>query len=248
MGAKIEEVDYDGIMRQANKIADRASNMQNYIKQAFQRMDQMRNNWFGDSYDNFIRGVNMSIPGLNNTFMNTVVTYPMEIAAKARSLASANQAHVSVGLPANTAIQLADITLTGKGSKLRFREDQVRDDQANIKTNFENAKSEVDKAINEANNLKSEWQSVSGDRNIQELVQSFNRVKNIIAGLQDSLDSCISAQALTVNALESAAQAVDTAGNIMEDAVDSAKDAVANTVNKIQETAADVWRNLTGGN
>ena len=248
MGANITEVDYDGIMQQANKIAKHANEMQKNIKEAFDKINSMSEHWFGNSYDNFVRGANLSITGLNTTFMSTVVTYPLEIAAKAKSLAAANQSQVNTAFPNELALQLEEVPLTNKGSKLRFKEEQIKSDQAAINNKFDAAMEDLDNAVREANGLKETWQSVSGDNNIRELVAALNRVKGVINGLKASLDSCITAQAVTVNALEAAAQVVDTAGDILDNTVDAAKDALANTVNQIQETAADIWRNLTGQN
>ena len=85
--ADIKEIDYDQIIVKASQIASAANEMQTNIKDAFTKIDSMRENWFGNSYDNFINVVNMSIPGLNKIFEVTVSDIPHEIAAKAKSYA-----------------------------------------------------------------------------------------------------------------------------------------------------------------
>lgn len=62
------------------------------------------------------------------------------------------------------------------------------------------------------------------------------------------MDNQITAQATTIEALEGAADAVEAAKDFAGDVVDGAKDMAKSAVNKIQETASDVWTNLTGGN
>lgn len=88
--ADIKEIDYDQIIVKASQIASAANEMQTNIKDAFTKIDSMRENWFGNSYDNFINVVNMSIPGLNKIFEVTVSDIPHEIAAKAKSYAASN--------------------------------------------------------------------------------------------------------------------------------------------------------------
>lgn len=70
----------------------------------------MRENWFGNSYDNFINVVNMSIPGLNKIFEVTVSDIPHEIAAKAKSYAASNQSSTSSSLTEQIALILNDVS------------------------------------------------------------------------------------------------------------------------------------------
>lgn len=51
MGADIKEIDYDQIIVKASQIASAANDMQTAVKAAFQKIDTMRENWFGNSYD-----------------------------------------------------------------------------------------------------------------------------------------------------------------------------------------------------
>lgn len=246
--AKIEEIDYDGIIRKANKIASHADAMQKDIKSAFKEIDNMRTNWFGNSYDNFINTVNMSVILLNKLFETSVSDIPHEIAAKAKSYASSNQATVSAGFNERTAVILSDISKTNKGSKIRFRSSEVSSNQSTIKSKFKNAKSAAQDALTTSNSLGDDWQSISGNTNISELKTAFKKVQSIIEALSDALDSQISAQKSTIDTLETAASTVEATANIVEGAVDTTVNAATSAVNKIQQSAADTWRNLTGKN
>lgn len=246
--ADIKEIDYDMIITKASQIANSANNMQESIKSAFNEIDKMREVWFGQSYDNFINTVNVSITGLNKVFEVTVSDIPHEIAAKARSFASANQSTVSTSLSDQVAIMLTDLTKTNKGSKLRFQSDNVTAAQSTIKAKFEEAASYAEEAYATSDSLTEAWNSISGDSNIRELKNAFNRVKTIMNSLSSALDGQISQQATTINALEAAAEAVEAVHDAAENLVDSAVDAAAAAVQNIQQSASDLWNNLTGKN
>ena len=104
------------------------------------------------------------------------------------------------------------------------------------------------KASSTASSLESVWNSISGDSNIRELKAAFKRLDTILDSLSSALDNQITAQTNTIEALEGAANAVEAAGDVVSDAVDAAKDLGSQAINKIQETASDVWTNLTGKN
>lgn len=246
--ADIKEIDYDQIIVKASQIASAANEMQTNIKDAFTKIDSMRENWFGNSYDNFINVVNMSIPGLNKIFEVTVSDIPHEIAAKVKSYAASNQSSTSSSLTEQIALILNDVSKTNKGAKLRFRTANVQSDQKAIESKFKSAKSAAEKASSTASSLESVWNSISGDSNIRELKAAFKRLDTILDSLSSALDNQITAQTNTIEALEGAANAVEAAGDVVSDAVDAAKDLGSQAINKIQETASDVWTNLTGKN
>lgn len=246
--ADIKEIDYDEIIATATMIANSANNMQNAIQEGFRKIGAMSQNWYGNSYDNFVDVVNMSINGLNKLFETTVSDIPHEIAAKAKSYAASNQASVNRSLVEQTALMLAEVEKTNKGSKLRFKSTEVSADQEAIKSKFEDAMSDAGKASDSAESLTEVWKSISGDTNIQELKDAFARVMIILSQLSGALDRQISSQKNTIDALEGAANAVSAAKDVVSDAVDNAVDFGANVINNIQESASEVWTNLTGKN
>ena len=248
MSADIKEIDYDQIIVKASQIASAANDMQTAVKTAFREIDEMREVWFGNSYDNFINVVNMSIQGLNKIFEVTVSDIPHEIAAKAKSYAAANQSSTSSSLTEQIALILNDISKTNKGAKLRFKAANIRSAQKSIESRFKEAKSAAEKASTTSSSLESVWDSISGDNNIRELKAAFKRLDFILDSLGSALDNQITAQANTIELLEGTADKVEAAQDVMSDAVDAAKDFGKQAINKIQETASDVWINRTGKN
>ena len=246
--ADIKEIDYDQIVAKASNIAKKADQMQKAVQLAFKEINQMRENWFGLSYDNFINTVNKTIKDLNKLFETTVSDIPHEIAAKAKSYATANDATISTGLSEQTAIILQDFIPTNKGTKLRFRETEVRSDQKQININFQDAQTFAQNARAEASSLEDVWKSGAGDTNIQELKDAFDKVIKILEGLDKSLDNFIEAQAGRINRREAQINAVESIKDVIANAIDAAQDEVQSAVNKMKQDAAQSWKNELGRN
>ena len=246
--ADISNIDYDTLVSGASQIASKADEMQNKIKSAFDAIEAMSEHWFGNSYDNFINVVNMSITNLNKMFEITVSDIPHEIYAKAKSYAYSQQTEVSASFTDQTALTLTDLAKTNKGTKLRFQSENISADQTTINGYFEDAATAADEAKTIATSLKDDWKSISGDTNIAELKTAFNTVETVVNNLKTSLSDQITAQEATISALETAADAVEAAKDAAESTVENVQEAATNAVQNIKESASQLWTNLTGGN
>ncbi len=244
--AKIDEIDYDELVRGASEIARLANEMQNSIKQGFSEMDAMREVWFGQSYDNFVGAVNLQVAVLNKLFEVLVSDIPHEIAAKAKSYASSQQTTVGAGFTEQTAIILSEITKTNKAPKLRFKTEQVNSCRETIKNCFKKASEAATSAKEKAAGLAPIWQSISGDTNILELTSGFQRIINGNDTLMNILDGAITQQSNTIEALETAANVVEGAKNLVSDGIEAGADAIESFKEKAADLASDVWQSWTG--
>lgn len=246
--ANIDDINYDELINGASKIASLANDMQKNIQQGFQKMDSMREVWFGQSYDNFITAVNLQVVPLNQLFEVLVSDIPHEIAAKARSYAASQQTTVGASFNEQTALILSEIAKTNKGAELRFKTDQVTSAQQEIKNNFQKATDAAEQARETASGLAPVWQSISGDSNIAELVLGFTRVMNGNDKLMGLLDGAISQQSSTIETIEGIAGTVEAAKDAVSDGIDAAGDAINQFREKAQDMADQTWKNLTGQN
>ena len=246
--ANIDDINYDELVNGASKIASLANDMQNSIKQALQKMDTMRDVWFGQSYDNFVTAVNLQVVPLNKLFEVLVSDIPHEIAAKAKSYAASQQTTVGASFGEQTAIVLTEISKTNKGAELRFKTDQVTSAQQEIKSCFDKATESAESAKQIAGDLAPVWQSISGDTNIVELQLGFSRVIAGNRGLTSLLDGAITQQSNTIETIEGIANTVEAAKNAVSDGIDSAGDAINSFIDKAGEMANQTWKNLTGQN
>ena len=241
--ANIKEIDYDQMINKASRIASAANDMQRAVKQAFDRITHMSSDWSGASYDQFAIVVNTAVPSLNKLFETSVSDIPHEIVAKAKSYAASTQTTVGASFSENTVLMLPEISKTNKGSKFRFLSDKVSADQAAIKSFFEKAKNAADNAKTISQSLKSDWQSISGDNNIYELIAAFKRINMILDNLSKALDQQISAQEFKISATEAASNAAEKVKDVADDAVDAAKQAAAAATDAINQSVAD-WKSF----
>ena len=91
--------------------------------------------------------------------------------------------------------------------------------------------------------LKSDWQSISGDNNIYELIAAFKRINMILDNLSKALNQQISAQEFKVSATEAASNAAEKVKDVADDAVDAAKQAAGAATDAINQSVAD-WKSF----
>lgn len=246
--ADIKEINYDQIINGASKIANFANEMQNSVKEAFQKIETMSNDWFGNSYDKYIDFVNALIPQLNELFQKTVCDIPHELVAKAKSYASANQTSCGTSFNEQIALILKDLPRTNKGNSLRFKSSEVSLHQSSIKSKLDQADSNLKEALNVCRALESDWQSVSGEKNIEELINAFRTIESAVLQFGTTLNNIIEAQKGTVDRLESMAELAEAASELPGKTIDGIVDAGTNLKNEIAERANDIWTNWTGKN
>jgi uncharacterized protein YukE len=243
MGANIENVDYENMIKVANEIATEASKLNEDVSQAYQDMKEMSSDWYGNSYDQFANSANQYIAELEKCFRFIVTEGPAELAAKARSYAKGN-----LTVTNNTGNQspksIDAVPLTNKGTKLRFRSSSIASDRSVIESKFTSAEGECDTIVSKLESI--EWESVAGNYTKNELKRRVNSVKEIIQLIKGSLKTIIDQQQATIDLLEGAAEAVEAGKEITLDIIDSAQNIAENLVNNIQDAASATWTSLTG--
>lgn len=243
--ADIKKVNWDKLIEGASNIASTANEMQKNIKSAFKQLEELRNSWNGNRYDLFVTSVNQADQGLNTLFSTTVSKIPHEIAAKAKSYASLNSEKAKA-FNEQTAIILEEIPKTSKGSEFRFRSAEVKSAEQSIKSKFTSAENNADKAISIANSLKGDWDSISGDENIYDLIAAFKKVKNIISSISRSLTGTITTTEQEISLKETAIAAGDAVKGVADQIGENASKAIDTANDAMRQAAAD-WRSLLGG-
>lgn len=244
MGAKIDNVDYQDIVNKANQISNLSSEANRAIIDAYQKMKDMSNDWYGNSYDQFAKSANMYIDKLNKCFRACVVQIPTELIAKARSYAKSNLADVGGAMDTSVA-NITDIPLTNKDTKLRFVSSAISNDQSAIENSFKNAESKCDQVMSTLQSI--DWSSVSGSRNKQELKTYIRNIKSIMEQIKASLKTIINNQQATIDLIEGAQEIVEAGKEITEDIIDAAKSSAQSLATEISDAISATWESLTGG-
>lgn len=244
MGANIENVDYQDIVNKANQISNLSVEANTAISDAYQKMKDMSNDWYGNSYDKFAKVANSFIEQLNKCFRACIVQIPTELIAKARSYAQSNLSDLGGAMDASVK-NLTDISLTNKGTKLKFVSSNVSNDQVSIENSFKIAETKCDEISSTLQSI--DWSSVSGSRNKQELKKYLTNIKNIIGTIKLSLKQIINNQQATIDLIEGAQEAVEAGKELTEDIIDAAKSAADSLATEISDAVAATWESLTGG-
>lgn len=243
MGANIENVDYENMIRAANAIAGYGVKLNTFVNYAYTDMKEMSKVWYGYSYDQFAKAANTYIEQLNACFRFIVTQGPAELAAKARSYAKGNLS-VANNTGKESPKSIEAIPLTNKGTKLRFKSTSIASSRQVIEGRFEAAERECDSIVTKLNSI--EWDSVAGNNTKRELKDAVNRVKQMIQAIKKSLKLAITMQQQTIDSLEGAAEMVEAGKEITLDMIDSAQNFAQNLMDDIQDAAASTWQSLTG--
>lgn len=239
--ANIRNINFNAMINKASNIAAAWNEMQRAVKQAFERIAQMSSDWNGGSYDRFVETVNRAVPSLNNLFHTVVSDIPHEIAAKAKAYAASTQTPASASFSEATVLIINEVSKTNRDGEFRFLSDKVASDQTAIKGFFDKARQSAERAKAVCQSLKSDWDSVSGDTNIYDLIAAFKKLDLLLVEFSSALDQQIAVQELKINAAETAASAAEKVNDIKDDAVDAAKQAAAAATDAINQSIAD-WK------
>lgn len=262
--AKIDEINFDELTENASAIALHGDMMQGSIKLAIQEIDNMRNVWFGNSYDLFVANVNLITYGLTglltggnassqfdslNVLIKTIVSdIPYELYDKARSYAHTQYKAITASFSDKEPVVLPYLYPTDKGSELRFWSADVETAKTNIYTYLTNASDEISTCKSLAFQCETSWQSISGEININALKNALDRVQEKIDNIRSELNKAITDQANAIEAIEKAAEEIKSFANVVTPGIDSGLENLMGFSQMADEAATKLWKNLTGRN
>lgn len=251
--AEVRDVGVNELITGASEVARLANEMQTSIQISYNTIISMSDSWFGRSYDNYATAANFSAKFFfNNLFTNVVSDVPHEIAAKAKSYAIHHQEEITATFNEQIAIILPEIPLTNKGGHVRFLSEGVTTAQSAIKKNFDDAINSANAARSKSEGMRSDWQSIAGDTNVEELVNGFSKVVSALEELKSLLDKAISDQAASTEFAENTINFVESLPRMAAEGVDAAQDSLNNFISSVAEGASQTWeqfkKDVTGTN
>ena len=244
MGAEINEVDYEDLIERANLLVGIAKPANDSVVSGYGKFDDMKNVWFGYSYDVAVNAVNQYVDTLNECFRFLVTQGPSELAAKAVSYSKGDMnAKNHTGNESPREVERAQ--KSNKAPKLRFQSSRVESTRSDIVDgDFKHAINQMDTYMNVLEGAN--WDSVAGESTKRELIQKAKTVQSILTHAQSSINGIITNQQNAINAIEGAAEAVEAGKEIVESLTDNAKNAYESFVQGAQEGAQSLWQSLTG--
>ena len=242
MGTKAKHMDCDGMIQKASQLANKGNDMQNAIKEAFSRIERMRDGdaWTGSTYDQLVEIANFAKEKMNKIIKNVVSIIPHDIATNAQGIASAGNVTPSVSYRDQTPIVLSDMSATNKGVVWDFDEDVTNANKQAIKSKFDEAKSCMAECQNIADNLLESMNSGNGAAKTRELKSAYKILEAQIDNLSRAVDNQIQAQALLFNATEAAMAAKDKITDAAKDTMDDIVESAGNIKDKAEQTVSDI--------
>lgn len=171
---RIDNVDYNGFPKVAKGMRSDAEMLNKQVKELYERLAEMKKDWYGPRYDELVKAFNRMIPDLNKILDLTVTQMPFTIETIAN-----NYAKVDIGKGITSAIEtatkkIADVVESGK-QKLRFDETKVIADKQKMDTNLNRVLELMDSIEEKYKTL--DWKSDASD----EFEKTFKKLKSNIS-------------------------------------------------------------------
>lgn len=238
-------IDPDGMARQSNQISSIAGEISTCVNNAFTGIRSLSSNWTGKAYNDLVTEINKTVQSLNNLFLKTRDTIPAEIYGKAVALAHANHDELSVSRKVGTVVIIKEIVPIKKGKRYTFDEDAIKSTATSIANSLKNAISKSDDAIKQCSRLKEDWDSVSGDENIYNLIAAFKKVKSNMETIRLNISNAIVETSAAMVIQDTTTKVVEGAKDVagaVTGAVGEAFDSINSAFTDISRTAqADNW-------
>ena len=173
MGARIDEVDYNGFPKVATNMRSEAEKLNKEINDLYKSLAEMKKDWYGPRYDELVKNFNKMIPDLNEITKLTVTKMPFTLETIAN-----NYAKVDIGKGITAAVETAakKIKDVAKSAKLnlRFEEKNVKTYQSSMETNLDKVLKLMDSIEERYKQLN--WKSDASD----EFQKTFKKLKSNI--------------------------------------------------------------------
>ena len=169
----IDDVDYNGFPKVAKGMRSDAEELNNQVKELYDRLAEMKKDWYGPRYDELVKSFNKMIPDLNKIMELTVTKMPFTIEKIAN-----NYAKVDTGKGITSAVEtatkkIAEVVESAK-QRLRFDETKVNEDKQNMDTNLNRVLELMDSIEEKYKTL--EWKSDAASN----FEKTFKNLKNNI--------------------------------------------------------------------
>lgn len=176
----IDDVDYNGFPKVAKGMRSDAEELNNQVKELYDRLAEMKKDWYGPRYDELVKSFNRMIPDLNKIMELTVTKMPFTIEKIANNYAKVDTGKGITSAVETAAKKIAEVAESAK-QRLRFNETKVNEDKQNMDTNLNRVLELMDSIENNYKTL--EWES-DASRTFE---KTFKNLKNnIINNITDT--------------------------------------------------------------
>jgi len=202
--AVINQVDYEAIPGVARQMRTLGQELNNELTTAYAKVSEMHNYWYGNRYNELVKGFNGMIPGLNELLGLVVREIPYALETIANNYGKADK---GVNITSASMIEPKKIAELAVPSDvgMKFLSNEVGNIKNGITTNFNKTKEKMNALETTFNKIT--WQSESATT----FKAKFKSLKNDIINALDEVET--SFNKLMTQAINDM-QAIEKANNI----------------------------------
>lgn len=193
--AKIRNVDYQAIPKNAKQMRQYGQNLNKEMSNAYASINDMRVFWYGTRYNALVKKFNGIIPSVNEMIKLVVTDIPYTLEVVANNYSNADRgsnATTAQQTAINKIVQIAESKEVG----MRFETAQVTDVQSKVNNNFKMALDYMNKFESEYNKVN--WESEASQafkakftKLKKQITKSFEEIKADFSKLMEQTKSDI---------------------------------------------------------
>lgn len=180
--AKIMNVNYEEIPRQASQMRAYGKELNNEISEAYTEITNMHNSWYGKRYNELVMGFNKITSKINELLELVVGEIPYALETIANNYSQADKGSNVTSASKESPRKISNINVSNDVG-MRFVTNEVTSIQQKVTKNFQNAKDKMNKI--ESQYGKIQWNSEASDA----FRSRFAKLKNEIVTSFDDLNN-----------------------------------------------------------
>lgn len=178
---EIQRVNYEEMPRNAQEIRECARALNDELISAYDKVNAMRQDWFGNRYNLLVQSFNNLIPNFHSMLDFAVTKLPDNIETIANNYSLADKGQVATPVRSEARKNIPEISPNTE-TDLRFMETAVDGKRDEISKNFTNARQQMNQIATAYSKIV--WTSKAADTFLDE----FTKIKNQIETMIDDIN------------------------------------------------------------
>lgn len=178
---EIQRVNYEEMPRNAQEIRECARALNDELISAYDKVNAMRQDWFGNRYNLLAQSFNNLIPNFHSMLDFAVTKLPDNIETIANNYSLADKGQVATPVRSEARKNIPEISPNTE-TDLRFMETAVDGKRDEISKNFTNARQQMNQIATAYSKIV--WTSKAADTFLDE----FTKIKNQIETMIDDIN------------------------------------------------------------
>lgn len=158
--AKIQNVDYEAMPKQAKQMRALGKQLNTEITNAYKSIENMHSSWYGKRYNELVKQFNNMILQINEMLQLVVTEIPYTLETVANNYSQADRGQNATSASKEAPKKVTNLKVPNDVG-MKFITTNVASTQQNVSKNFKNAKDQMNKINTEYGKIK--WSSEAAD-------------------------------------------------------------------------------------